>query len=523
MTPDRVLIVEDEAIVALDVSRRLTQMGYEVTGMAASGQEALALVAANSPDLVLMDIRLIGPMDGIETANLTRERFDLPVIFLTAHADTNTLERAKASQPYGYIIKPVETAQLSTSIAIALYKHRMEKQLRASEARFRQLAEVNPAAILVFSLHAPYPIRFANPAFLALTGLSAPPADLAALQSTSPVMPEDGAALRAALDALARNHETRTELTMWIAPPDAERRLFTITLVSTTYDDEPACMLVGTDITHQHRAEQERLELALERERRQMLQSIMDEFSHDFRNPLAVIRSSLYLLNHSNNGEKRAHYRTMIERQVLHLEAMLKDILAIAHLENKPTLELTEVSLRALLDEVIQSQAEAAHAKNHTLRLNACPPETTLRADHTQLFRALTNILANAVRYTPPGGTITVEARQVAHRAVIEIADNGIGISESDLPHIFDRFYRAPQAKQMSAEGTGLGLAITHKIVQFHGGALTVSSQEGEGTTFTISLPLASASHQPLLAAQAEAKPTSANGHRQQATELQSD
>jgi len=141
MNKTTVLIVEDEAIVAADLAGKLGMLGYEVVGATATGEEAIELAYSLKPQIVLMDIRLKGAMDGIEAAEAIGSRFDLPVIYLTAHSDTATLDRAKLSGPFGYILKPFEERELSTTIEMALYKHQSEQQLRDSEERLRLLVE----------------------------------------------------------------------------------------------------------------------------------------------------------------------------------------------------------------------------------------------------------------------------------------------------------------------------------------------------------------------------------------------
>jgi PAS domain S-box-containing protein len=130
---DRILIVEDERITAEDLEEVLKDLGYEVTAVVSSGEEALHEAERNQPDLVLMDIRIRGDMDGTETARLLRERFDVPVVYLTAHADRDTLERAKHSQPLGYIVKPFHEAELHASVEMALYKYWHDRRSRSQE------------------------------------------------------------------------------------------------------------------------------------------------------------------------------------------------------------------------------------------------------------------------------------------------------------------------------------------------------------------------------------------------------
>ena len=142
MNHSRILVVEDEPIVALDLQRHLEKLGYDVPAVAASGEEALASADLSSPDLVLMDINLEGDMDGVETAERMRRHHRVPVIYLTAYSNDRTLQRAKVTEPYGYLLKPFEERELQTTIEIALYRHRAEQALhRAHDDLEQRVAE----------------------------------------------------------------------------------------------------------------------------------------------------------------------------------------------------------------------------------------------------------------------------------------------------------------------------------------------------------------------------------------------
>ncbi|MCR4437792.1 MAG: PAS domain S-box protein [bacterium] len=129
----RILVVEDVAITAMDIKRRLQGLGYEVVGVAASGEDAIAKAENERPDLVLMDIKLKGEMDGVQAAEEVRRRMDIPVVYLTAYSDETTLQRAKVTQPFGYVLKPFEERELHTAVEMALYRHTLERRLRESE------------------------------------------------------------------------------------------------------------------------------------------------------------------------------------------------------------------------------------------------------------------------------------------------------------------------------------------------------------------------------------------------------
>ncbi|SNQ60118.1 response regulator [Candidatus Methanoperedens nitratireducens] len=141
MVEIKIMIVEDESIVAEDIRRTLIKLGYAVPAVASSGEVAIKKAGEHVPDLILMDIMLKGGMDGIETAKQIRSRFNIPVVFLTAYSDEKILERAKLTEPFGYIIKPFKERELKMNIEVALYKNKMEIQLKESKEFYESVLE----------------------------------------------------------------------------------------------------------------------------------------------------------------------------------------------------------------------------------------------------------------------------------------------------------------------------------------------------------------------------------------------
>lgn len=141
MAKSKILIVEDESIVAKDIQNSLKKLGYLVPTIVSSGEKAIEEIEENRPELVLMDIMLKGQMTGIESANVIRDRFQIPVIFLTAYADDNTISQAKIAEPYGYIIKPFKEKELQTTIEMALYKHDKDMNLRKERDLYHSIIE----------------------------------------------------------------------------------------------------------------------------------------------------------------------------------------------------------------------------------------------------------------------------------------------------------------------------------------------------------------------------------------------
>ena len=134
-SPDaiKILIVEDEATVAESLNDQLIHLGYQVYGTAANGEDALRIMENSNPDLVMMDIMLEGSMDGVEVASRIHEKKGIPVIFLSAYSDNETLQRAKVTEPFGYLIKPYKERELHTNIEVSLYRHRMEQRVKEHE------------------------------------------------------------------------------------------------------------------------------------------------------------------------------------------------------------------------------------------------------------------------------------------------------------------------------------------------------------------------------------------------------
>jgi diguanylate cyclase (GGDEF)-like protein/PAS domain S-box-containing protein len=166
----KVLVVEDERIIAEEIARSLKDLGYAVTALATTGEEAIKLALASPPDVVLMDVMLRGSVDGIKAAAHIRESLDIPVVYLTSHSDESTLKRAKETGPFGYILKPFEDRELKTTIEMAVYSHSVEKSLKESERWLSTTLRSIADGVVVADSR--WDIEFMNPVAEALTGWS---------------------------------------------------------------------------------------------------------------------------------------------------------------------------------------------------------------------------------------------------------------------------------------------------------------------------------------------------------------
>jgi signal transduction histidine kinase len=217
--------------------------------------------------------------------------------------------------------------------------------------------------------------------------------------------------------------------------------------------------------------------------------------SHELRTPLNAIIGFSEMLTEGMLGPLEPKQRDYVEDILAsgkHLLALINDILDLSKVEaGRMELELSEFSIADLLDYTLGLVRAWSIRQGLTLRLDVEPDLGMIRGDERKINQVMLNLLSNAMRFTPHGGTVTVEARRAADRdaIVVRVRDTGVGIRPEDLPHIFDEFYQAAQKPERAQEGTGLGLALAKKFVELHGGRLWAESEPGLGSTFSFTLP----------------------------------
>lgn len=213
--------------------------------------------------------------------------------------------------------------------------------------------------------------------------------------------------------------------------------------------------------------------------------------SHELRTPIATLRAEMegsLLEKHVSDKEARKLIKSNLE-ELSRLQELSNNLLQLAHVHNDSSIQTTEISLHE-----IQQSAEkkvAPHFKKKNIKLTL--PETSVKVMGVKhsLVEVFVNLFDNAAKYSKENTKVTVLVMQKQHQVSVDVIDLGIGISVEDLPHIFERFYRADKSRSQ-ADGYGLGLSIVHKIVTIHNGNLSVKSKEGKGTTFTVTLPTVS-------------------------------
>jgi two-component system phosphate regulon sensor histidine kinase PhoR len=224
----------------------------------------------------------------------------------------------------------------------------------------------------------------------------------------------------------------------------------------------------------------------LERARRELTANV----SHELRTPLTSIKGfAETLLAGAVRDESTArHFLEIIDNEANRLVKLVDDLLDLSRLESKRIiLELGQVDVARLVEETVARFRPLAGARD--LELQPAAQDIIAIADRDRLAQVLTNLLDNAIKFTPEGGRIAVGWRAANGEVEVSVADTGGGISDVDLPHVFERFYKADRARAAGSGGSGLGLAITKHIVEAHGGRIRVSSEPGRGTTFTFTVP----------------------------------
>jgi len=469
----QILVVDDDSSVARTIEAILQSLGYTVPAIASSGAEAIKKVGDVQPDLVLMDIRLEGDIDGVQAAEQIRNHFDVPVVYITACADEETLQRAKVTEPYGYILKPFRDFELLTAVEIAIYKHKVEREnvwlkreisqrrqaekaLEASKANLHNIVERNADSMLIVDRSGI--VHFANPAAELLFNHKAK--DLLGAQFGFPAVADE----TTEIDIIKKSGETAV----------AEMRV-----VETEWEGEIAYLASLRDITERKRAQEAKFN---------ELESLTYSIAHDLRSPLISIQGLLsYLREDIQNQEIKMVQEDigLLESGVRKMEQLVKGTLEYFRTGYlvKPD---ERIPFREIAEEVLKILAIQFGSIGATISLAKTFP--MVYVDRMRIMQVVSNLIQNSIDYRDRIRPLTIE---IGHwlsedEDVLFVRDNGIGIDASETEKIFGLFYRGTA----DGEGSGASLAIVRRILEAHGGRIWVQqSQPGKGTTMCFALP----------------------------------
>jgi two-component system, cell cycle sensor histidine kinase and response regulator CckA len=489
----QILVVEDEGLIGADLQRRLERLGYSAPAVAHSGEEALEYAHATAFDLVLMDIRLKGSLDGISTAERLKSELQLPVVYITAHADQETLERAKLTEPFGYVIKPIADAGLRSAVQIAIYKSGMERRLRTSEAWLA--ATLGSVGDGIVACDTSGEIAFLNPVAEQLTGWTTASAKGKPLLEVLHLF-EDGT-----------NQPARNPV-FDLFP--GENRVYT--LVSKTgsaypveigsVENRAADELLGSILAIRNAGPRRELERRLvQSQRMEAASATAGGLAHDFNNLLMIILSGAEELASRLSGPEQS-IAADIKQAASVAGSIVNQLLLLSRRETPPAevLNLNEI--------VTEIEPLLSHSlgKNRSFFTDLGAPEAFLWGNRGHLKQVLLNLTLNARDAMSPGSELRISTEPVeideyspdvrryrAGRYVrLRVADTGHGMDEATLARIFEPFFTTKAAgatTKPNGAGTGLGLSIVHSIVTQSGGYISAASGVGRGTTFEILLP----------------------------------
>jgi PAS domain S-box-containing protein len=499
--PARVLIVDDRPDDARTLATVLAQPDYEIV-TAHSGPEALKRVLDGDFAVILLDVLMPG-MDGFDVASVIKQRDrsrDTPIIFLTAAGqDVGVIYRAYSVGAVDYLSKPLDAAIVRAKVGIFVELFRKDRRIREqaerlreadrrqrelelaelrllSEGRYRSLLEMIPAS--VWTSDPEGTITYCNNRWRGLTGLRLDNGH--ARSWTEAVHPAD--VERATAEwATAREsgHDYTTELRLR-RPGGGTARWHLGHVIADRAPDGAirGWVAMFTDC--------EELKQAVE---------ARDEFmsiaSHELRTPLSTLMLQLEMfertLSRAGIDEGTAKRLESAYRQTQRLDRLVGDLLDVSRISaGRLVLEHEELDLAELVRSCVERLSEHALRSGSPLECHA-DAGVRARCDRVRMEQVVTNLLSNAVKYGA-GKPIVVDVAAESTRASIRVRDSGIGIEPRALPRIFERFERAVSGRKYG--GLGIGLYITRQIVEAHGGSIDVSSRVGEGSEFTVRLPL---------------------------------
>ena len=484
----KILIVEDELIVAQNIQNQLIKLGYDVPDMADSGDEAIAMAEKHKPNLVLMDIKLSGEMDGIQAATEIRNRFHIPVVYLTAFVDNETLQRAKVTDPFGYVLKPFELRNLHSTIEIALYKNVMEQQIKDSELRFRTLAEFSPVGI--FQTDIKGDCIYVNKVWCDIAGISVEQA--AGKGWVSALHPEDRELVA---DAWYRMTQSGGHFEMeyrFLTPSGKVTWVFGRAVELNSQSDKKIGYIgTLTDITIRKKLEDE----LLNSKKLESIGILAGGLAHDFNNLLSVLLGNISILKDDSNLTREQH--VMIENMEKATSQASELAQKLITFSKGGWLNRKKIDFDSLINEVIHPQFSNI---NPPLNIQIPGDLFQLDGDKPQLKQVFTNLILNAVEAGNENNQISISAQNMeipstetgqslkpGRYVKISINDTGVGIAKEDLEKIFDPYFSTKE--KGPRKGLGLGMSICYSVLQKHGGHIEVKSAKCCGTTVDVYIP----------------------------------
>ncbi|MCC5660753.1 response regulator [Nostoc sp. XA010] len=522
----RILVVEDEYILAINLQESLESLGYTVLDIADSAQGAIVKATELRPNLILMDIRLRGEIDGIQAAEQIWHNLQIPAIYVTGHSDKSTVDRATLTSSFGYILKPIKEQELYVAIQTALNRYDREQFLSSI---LREMGD----GVIVVDLQ--LTIKYLNQVAEALTGWRWNEAKgrmltevfkLVDEQTQIPAQNPIIAALQQKTTIYLDNRillVARDGTTIPVADSATPLRNNNgvITGAVVVFRDDTQRRLTEEHNLATERAQQLRIQAAELQRLNQLKEDFLATTSHEMRTPLSNIKMTISALenlldrqgilnsNALSPSESVARYLTILREQCEQELDLIDNLLYMRMIDaDVYPLELTLIQLQTWLPHVAEYFGERAGVRQQTFQVSVPPNLPPLVTDLASLTEIVSELLNNACKFTPPHEQIMVNVQVIdttkslinedAKSGVLDnlqsyfqitISNSGVIIPQKEQSRIFEPFYRIPQSDRWQHSGTGLGLALVKKLVEYLQGTIEVTSSQG-WTTFTVQLPL---------------------------------
>ena len=483
----RLLIADDNADMR-DYLQRLLQHQWQVE-VCNNGLEALAIIERDAPDLILSDVMMpqldgFGLLAAVRAQPATR---DIPFMLLSARAGEEARLEGLQAGADDYLVKPFSGRELSARIEVLRLRQRVRGAQDEAARRMRSIFSQAPVAIAI--LNGPQHVyEQANDYYQRLLG-NRPLLGLTIREA----LPElDMQGIYELLDGVLASGQPYVGRSVHLRLSRNAGSPLTDCWFDFVYhplfDDSgkvEGVAVVAFEVT----------ELATAKRAAEAANRAKDEFlamlGHELRNPLAPIVTALHLMR-MRGGDFAAKERAVIERQTNHLVALVDDLLDVSRVaEGKVQLRREPVDIAEVVARAVETASPLIEQKRHTLTIEVPAAELMVLADPGRLGQVLANLLTNAAKYTEPGGRLGVKARRDGDQLLIDVSDNGIGISAEMLGSVFERFTQERQALSRSQGGLGLGLAIARSMMELHGGSVTAySAGIGDGSVFSVRMAL---------------------------------
>lgn|GEM_PF-2224302 len=464
----RILIVEDESIVALDIQTRLEAHGFDVIDIVSTGSRAIDCALNENPDLILMDINLKGSIDGIETASLIKRQLDSPIIFLTAFADEKTLKKARISDASGYILKPFRESELLITIELAIKRASVRTRIQEnSNWLYSTLNNMNDAVITVSDEKR---IIFLNDKARSILG-----------------------------DKLSAGDVFDLELFITINGQRTffkhNENIFDIEYTQTDIRDDDGEILGKVHFIHDI-TKQVEYEIGLENARvaaensNRAKNDFLSNVTHELRTPLNTIIGMNSLISEISEDDEITTMHNLINLASETLLKQLNEILELSEIENG---KFKIVRNRFSIDEMIRKLINSFEVQINLKSLDVYIfPETSLPlliGDKNKIRDILSCLISNAVKFTKKG-KINISSSLENKNLVVSVEDSGIGLSEEQKISIFQLFTQIDGSHTRMFGGIGIGLTLVRNLTELLNGTIEVDSDSSSGSKFTVTLPI---------------------------------